>query len=319
MNAAMPKSLANISQNLFSTTPSRIFASPAPSGRQIVCSFSYIQRIGRRAAIDVWFPSELHRTIAHRLQAGDKTILTELGVEWAAIREFALVKESDYEEDFNPERLLKAVRDKTKWRGQDGYRITVVMLGNYGHAGNHDELQIHDERLQKEMTNLIHMLYMEKESHTASDECNRAIRLDDWKCGKILPHVTLHLGTMDTTGRGAPSSRQCATTVDKILNLVDTLPKSHIVHDVAIGLVLPDLESKNHNNRLLESWEKFSAFAQLMDTFFDAMGHTSMSALHGMGDAPQSDFASKQMPGFGAMRAANDSSTMTRFEMFTHS
>ena len=124
---------------------------------------------------------------------------------------------------------------------------------------------------------------------------------------------------MDTTGRGAPCSRECAPIVDTILNLIDTLPKSHIVHDVAIGLVLPDHETKNHNNRLLEDWEKFSSFARLMDTFFDALGHTSMSALHGMGDAPKADFVKMQMPGFGALRAANDSSAMTRFENFTHS
>ena len=300
------------------TSLAHFFNSPSTTGRRVICSFSYVQRIRKRGVVDVWFPSELHRKIAERLTAGDMSVLKELGVEWAAIREFALVQEAEYEEDFNPERLLKAINDSTKWRGQDGYRMTVVMLGNYTKITDQDELKIHDDRLQKEITNLIHMLYLEKESEEISDKCETALGRDSWSCSKALPHITINLQSIGMTGRGTAQSKKCAGIVQNILDIVEHLPKTHIVHDIAVGISLPDFNNKQVHQRLIEGWEKFSSFQRLLTNFFEPLGHKSMSALQGTGDAPILEYRKEQMRGFRELRASDDTRNLVAAESITN-
>jgi hypothetical protein len=287
--------------------PARFFQSPAASGRQIICSFCYIQRIGKRGIIDVWFPSDLHKKIVERLAANDATVLKELGVEWAAIREFSLIKESEFEEDFDAERIKKALRDTIKWRGQDGYRVTVVMLGHYTKHGAYDELKIHDERIQEEITKLIHILYLDKESEQASQLTNTAIQADDWKCAEALPHIVMTLGSMGMTGRGAAQSKKCAGVVTKLLELIALLPKEHIVHDVAVGLALPSNDSLFKREKMVENGEKFMSFQRLLANVFEPLGHMPMSQLHGTESAGTPKYRSHMMRGFGVLYSGSES------------
>jgi len=295
-------------QQVFGASPARFFNSPAASGRQIICNFCYVQRIGKRGVIDVWFPSDIHKKIAERLTANDPTILTEFGVEWAAIREFSLIKEAEFEEDFDPERIKKAMRDSIKWRGQDGYRVTVVMLGNYTHLDTYDELRIHDERMQEEITKLIHILYLDKESELISEQTNNAIQSDQWNSADALPHIITTLTSMGMTGRGSARSKKCSGAVTQILKLIEQLPKSHIVHDVAVGLTIPDHDSKHRREKKVDGYEKFGAFRQLIANIMEPLGHTSMSDLHGVGDksTPKYSSTNLKMRGFRDLRAGND-------------
>ena len=303
----MTNPLKDTFQSFFTQKPSRFFNSPSASGRQITCSFSYLQRLGRGATVDVWFPSKTHESIAKRIAEQDATVFEELGVEWAAIREFSLIQESDYEEDFDAEKLKKAVKDLTKWRGQDGYRITVIMLGKYIEPLQYDELRIHDERLQQEITGLIHMLYKEKESEQYSEKCREALKDEKWNCSQVLPHVVMNLGSMGMTGRGPTHSKKCAAIVKNILNIVERLPKSHIVHDVAVGITIPDHDSKHRREKLLESWEKFTSFQRLISTVLHPLDHISVGMLQGGDVAVETPrHRTCMMRGFGDLRAANE-------------
>jgi hypothetical protein len=288
------------------TSPARFFNSPSASGRQIICSFCYVQRIGKRGSIDVWFPSEFHKKIADRLAANDKTVLAELGVEWAAIREFSLIQSAEFEEDFDPERIKKAMRDTIKWKGQDGYRVTVVMLGNYSKLGVYDELRIHDERLQEEINKLIHILYLEEESEKRSEQCSAALQKDQWNCSEVLPHIIMTLGSMGMTGRGATQTKKCAGVVSRIIETVSHLPKTHIVHDVAVGLALPDLITKNNREKTVANSEKFMSFQRILASVFEPLGHMPMGQLHGIEGTATPKYRSHMMRGFGTLRAGND-------------
>ncbi len=302
-------------QEFLTAEPSRFFRSPPPSGRRILCSFSYLQRLGRGGALDVWFPSEFHAQIAKRLRDNDPTVLQELGVEWAAIREFALVQEADYEEDFKVEGILKAVKDLIKFRGQEGYRITVVMLGNYARPQDEDELRIHDERLQQEITNLIHMLYLEKESGQFSQACQNAVADERWSCTHILPHIVMNLGSMNITGRGPSSSKRSASIVKKILSLVDQLPRSHIIHDIAAGIALPDHDSRNRREHIVDPLEKVTAFQRILMEVLRPIDHVSMDHLHGVSETATPHYRSGQLRGFRMLRAANDPAYHVAAEM----
>src|ERR1700761_7142354 len=71
-----------------------LFLTPPPAGRRITAGFSFLQRIGKSASIDVWFPQMLKEEL-ERLAGESAPIGREhFPAEWAAVRQFELLQEA---------------------------------------------------------------------------------------------------------------------------------------------------------------------------------------------------------------------------------
>ncbi len=314
------------------TKPVPIFASPEAAGRRIVCGFSYIQRIGKGAATEVWFPSSLKEKVAARVLAGDASVLDEFHVEWAAVRQFELLQESDnyYIYDLKVEHFTRAYDDIMKMRAR-GYRITVITMGNYASPAHYDELRILDVKLQDEITQLIHMLYLEEQSLAETYERKQELWAGAWDYAQALPHVAMTLGagnlfTRDFISklkqdeeeeggksegkkggsgdsRGAKMARKARQQKlsQSFFRILEKLPQRHIAHDVAVGLTLP--ESINRKNWVYCAPGEFqyNAFQTALATVFRAADHISLGALHERAEA-----SSEVMPIMHHMRSYGD-------------
>src|SRR4051812_32367191 len=70
------------------------FVSPDAAGRKITAGFSWLQRIGRAASMDVWFPEMLREELEAIVAGGGKTGPENFPAEWAAVRQFELLQEA---------------------------------------------------------------------------------------------------------------------------------------------------------------------------------------------------------------------------------
>ncbi len=176
-----------------------LFISPAPAGRRITAGFSYVQRIGKSAAVDVWFPDALHETVEKIAAAGQVPGPSVFPAEWAAVRQFELLREagnlSIY--DLDPEHLLRTIRDLTAHMHGGGYRVTVATIGSYAENEAQDELAILDRNLQDRISSLINMLYLEEQSESINVTAAEKLQTGKWDYRTALPHVGVTLGARD--------------------------------------------------------------------------------------------------------------------------
>lgn len=246
-------------------TPERLsnqrFFKAEPQGREIIAGFSFLQRIGKGGQTRAWIPEPFCKD----------------QIEWAAVREFELLQEAGNLaiDDLDVTDLRRSMMAYQRMRA-GGYRVTVVTLGRYTEAGDVDDLQILDEKLQEEITRLIHFLYLGDESaaRTTSNRC--ALDTGLWSCAEALPHIAQTLGAR-ALFKPAKQTRE-----DRLFfDLLEKLPARHIVHDVAVGLSLPDA-SKEKNWIYLAKGEHRPAafFAAIGACIGDRIGYQ----LRGYGD-----------------------------------
>lgn len=284
----------------FLPKPVPFFASPEAAGRRIVCGFSYIQRIGKGAATEVWFPSSLQEKVAARVLAGDASVLDEFHVEWAAVRQFELLQEADnyYIFDLKVENFVRAYDDIVKMRAK-GYRITVITMGNYVEPQHYDELRILDARLQDEITQIINMLYLEEQSLVESKA--HAVDLGEgaWDFAEALPHVAMTLGAASLFGKAAKDRQSLLKT--NFFRILGLLPQRHMEHDVALGLALPEASKKKNWVYCAPAEYTYHAFQTALANVFRAADHISLDALHERANA-----AGEAMPVMHHMRGYGD-------------
>ena len=177
----------------------QMFISPAPAGRRITAGFSWMQRIGKSAAVDVWFPDCLKRNVEEIIAAGKTPRSDSFPAEWAAVRQFELLQEAGNYKiyDLDPTRLMRTLNDLTKSMRGGGYRVTVATIGSYVQPGLNDELEILDKRLQERISSFINMLYLEEQSEKLNIALDAALQEERWDYQTALPHIGVTLGARD--------------------------------------------------------------------------------------------------------------------------
>ena len=214
-------------------------------GRKIDACFAYLQRIGKGGRTRVWLPKESDA----------------LHPEWAAVREFDLLQEADnlVIDELEVTDLRRSMQAFQRMRS-GGYRVAVLTLGHYTQSGGADDLLLLDERLQDEITRLIHFLYLGGESELRTTSARCALREEAWSCADALPHIAQ---TLAAQALFKPAQRRREERV--FLDILQTLPQKHIVHDVAVGLALPDATKE-------KNWVYIAKGEQRASAFFAAIG-----------------------------------------------
>jgi len=224
----------------------RYFTAPS-AGRRILAGFSYLQRIGKGATTRVWFPEQLD---------GET-------VEWAAIRQFEILQEAGNLaiDALDVTELNRSFQAWSKMRA-GGYRVTIVTLGCYVDTPETDDLYVLDQKIQEEITRLIHFLYLSEQSETESTVCHEILAKKEWCFEDALPHVAMALGAKRLF---KPHKQDLAE--QTFFEILKRLPQNQILHDVAVGLVLPDA-SKEKN------WIYIAKDEHTPASFFGALGTT---------------------------------------------
>jgi hypothetical protein len=284
-----------------SSLNSQLFDSPQPAGRKITAGFTYLQRIGKAANYDVWFPEVLKRELGARQAQGQTIGAAQFASQWAAVRQFELLQESGNYKiyDLDPELLQRAMVDLTRSMRAGGYRVTVAMLGRYEETSTGDELEILDRRLQEGIAQMIHMLYLEETSKEANAENSARLDSCQWDYREDLPHIGMVLGASDMFCPEQNRQRRHKF-ARQFFDILSTLPQNHIVHDTAVGLQLPELIGENQWIYIADSDETFGALNRLLTNLFDKFDGVSLSALQGREDARDEVKASTlHMRGYG--------------------
>lgn len=176
-----------------------LFASPPAAGRKITAGFSFLQRIGKAASIDVWFPGELQQQLDQLLVRGGQLGPDHFPAEWAAVRQFELLQDAGNYKiyDMRADYITRSLHELTRSMRGGGYRVTVATLGSYTSELEKDDLEILDQRLQKRLSHLIHMLYLEEQSAAINQKMSEALINGSWDYNSALPHVGVTLGARD--------------------------------------------------------------------------------------------------------------------------
>lgn len=258
--------------------PQPFFASPDAAGRKIVCGFTYMKRIGKASSTDLWFSDAVQESVASRILAGDASVLDEFRVEWAAVRQFELLQESGNLaiEDVKVDDFKRAFQNLMKMRA-GGYRVTVITLGRYAEPDGHDELRILDRRLQDEITRLVHMLYLDEQSAAITGDHRQQLRAAQWRCADALPHVAMALGERALFSRGENQRGRAMT--EGFFRVLGLLPQRHIVHDVAVGLSLPEAVAQKNWVYIAAGENQFTQFHTALTTVFQGFDHVSLSGM----------------------------------------
>jgi len=175
------------------------FVSPNPAGRKITAGFSYLQRIGKSANIDVWFPEILRQELEALVAEGAKLGPEHFPAEWAAVRQFELLQEAGNYKiyDMDASYLTRTMEDLARNMRSGGYRVTVATIGGYAEAESGDDLAILDRRLQDRISRLTHMMYLDEESERINAELDQTLVEERWDYQNTLPHVGMTLGAKD--------------------------------------------------------------------------------------------------------------------------
>jgi hypothetical protein len=281
-----------------------LFASPQPAGRKITAGFSYVQRIGKAASYDMWFPDALRATLDARTKSGEPVGAGQFPAQWAAVRQFELLQESGNYKiyDLDPDNLRRSMLDLSRSMRAGGYRVTVATLGSYRETAISDDLEILDRRLQRRIAQMIHMLYLDEQSETASADNAAQLAAGQWNLADALPHVGMVLGAQSLFARNmdeAPEpedwlpERKKKKGEDKsgagryrrarrFFDILGQLPQTHIVHDTAIGLQLPELNGENEWNYIADPQETLASFNRVLNDLFDPFNGLSLSRLNGL-------------------------------------
>ena len=177
----------------------QMFHSPAAAGRKITAGFSYVQRIGKSGTADVWFPEQVRDELDARLARGTVLGAQDFPAEWAAVRQFELLHESgNYKVfDMRSDYITRTFRDLASHMRAGGYRITVATVGRYVEPKDSDDLAILDQRLQKRIARLIHMMYLDEQSDVINQMMDKALAEKNWSFHSALPHIGANLGAHD--------------------------------------------------------------------------------------------------------------------------
>jgi hypothetical protein len=288
----------------------QLFDSPHAAGRKITAGFTYLQRIGKAASYDVWFPEELQRKLEKRRAEGQAIGSEQFPAQWAAVRQFELLHESGNIKiyDLDPDHLKRSMLDLARSMRAGGYRVTVATMGSYSETATGDELEILDRRLQRRIAQMIHMLYLDEQSEQANIESDARLAARIWDYRNELPHVGMVLGAGELFARvcaenededenrrgkggksGGASGGRMSTRkrkqAQRFFEILDQLPQDHIVHDTAIGLQLPELNGENEWNYIAHPEETLASFNRVLGTLFDPFNRLSLSRLHEREDA----------------------------------
>ncbi|MBV8548527.1 MAG: hypothetical protein JO126_03620 [Alphaproteobacteria bacterium] len=284
----------------------RLFTAPPVAGRRITAGFSFLQRMRRSATTDVWFPQSQHDIVNATIAAGQKLTPGLFPAEWAAVRQFELLHEANNLSVYDLEvtHLRRALTDLSRSMRAGGYRVTIVTLGSYVEADDVDELQILDAHLQERLSQLIHMLYLEEQSQAESETQKQELAKGTWDFRTALPHIGATLGAKDLfrpVHEGSTSAADHRHMLSRLFfNIMGQIPTSHIVHDVAVGLQLPDMIAENEWIYLPLDEHKLSSFNRLLSDIFSPFDTLSLSKLDGRADAQSEVKATMQhMQGYG--------------------
>lgn len=265
-----------------------LFVSPAPAGRKITAGFSFLQRIGKSASIDVWFPEILKQKLDKWIAEGHKLRPENFPAEWAAVRQFELLQEAGNYKiyDMDTTYITRTLMDLTRNMRAGGYRVTVATIGSYVNKTDKDDLEILDRRLQKRISELIHMLYLEEQSDAMNQTFHEALNQGKWDYQTALPHVGVTLGARDLFRpikdmQKLSKAEQKHKFAQQFFDILNLLPQSHIVHDAAIGLQLPELIGENEWIYMAPGDETLQAFNGLLTDLFAPFNGLSMAALDG--------------------------------------
>lgn len=254
----------------------KLFCSPEFAGRKIIFGFSYIQRVGRTASTGVWFPEALREELARH-----ETVLEKLKPDWAAVRQFELLQEaSNY--DIYPMDVTNfkiAFEYLMKMRA-GGYRVTIITLGQYDDRSSSDDLQILDKKLQETIASFVNMIYLEEQSAAMSENNSFLLQEGKWNYEEVLPHVAIAVGA----GQLFKPSRSSKAT-SRFFELLEMLPQRHIKHDVAVGLQLPEANSRKQWIYIAPADKQLSAFQTALSDVFRGFDGISLGKLHGRVDA----------------------------------
>lgn len=176
-----------------------LFISPPPAGRKITAGFSFLQRIGKEASTDIWFPGELQKELDQVVAKGGMLGPDNFPAEWAAVRQFELLQDAGNYKiyDMRADYLTRSIYEQSRSMRGGGYRVTVATIGSYIGEQHKDDLEILDKRLQKRISHLIHMLYLEEQSESINKSMAESLAAGTWDFKTALPHVGATLGARD--------------------------------------------------------------------------------------------------------------------------
>lgn len=314
---AHPVASNPVNETSLFTSHRPLFLSPAPAGRQITAGFTFLQRIGKSASIDVWFPQILREQLDTLVARGVKLLPKHFPAEWAAVRQFELLQESGNYKiyDMDATHLTRTLMDSARNMRGGGYRITVATLGSYVSEKLKDDLEILDQRLQKRILGLIHMLYLDEQSESINKANDQLLNGGVWDFQKTLPHVGMVLGsrklfkpiTRDGKLKASDMKHMQAEQFFEILNL---LPQDHIVHDTAVGLQLPESINEHEWIYLAAGDKTKQAIESMLTDIFSKFDGINMGALDGRVDAPSEiKSVTQHMRGYGERLTAEAQKT----------
>lgn len=172
-----------------------LFGSPLPASRKIISGFSWVQRIGKSASFDVWFPAEFRRELDTQMSLNRPLSMKNFPAQWAAVRQFELLQEAGNYKiyDMDATYLTRSLTDMANNMRAGGYRMTVATLGSYTSKRARDELAILDKQLQDHFSHLIHMLYLEEQSLEINGKHDEELMEGKWSFFTALPHISATL------------------------------------------------------------------------------------------------------------------------------
>jgi DNA segregation ATPase FtsK/SpoIIIE-like protein len=255
----------------------------AKAGRRMRAVFSYAQRIGKAANMDIWFPDEANKTPA-------------LSVRWAAIREIEILQEADnlVIEDLQVENLNKALfRDYPKMRS-GGYRIVMAMVGDYCPGDHRDDLSIADALLQERMESLVNIMWLEEWS-AAMTKALRQPSASTWQIAEQLPHVAAGFDAAALFNK----NHKKEAALRQFMDCLRELPARHVDQDMTIGLKLPIHSNRTIWTYIPEESERAGSFQSFLRNVFDKFDGISLAA-HRDGGALKPEMATPAfMRGYG--------------------
>ncbi|MDP9127991.1 MAG: hypothetical protein M3N08_07020 [Pseudomonadota bacterium] len=296
------------------------FVSPPGAGRKITAGFSWMQRIGKSASMDVWFPEILRRELEAFIREGGVPNASHFPGQWAAVRQFELLQEAGNYKiyDMDAEYMTRTLVDLSRNMRAGGYRVTVATIGSYDddHTAG-DELEILDQRLQDRIARLTHMLYLEEQSAAVNKAIDRVIADERWDYQTALPHVGLTVNARNLfaslTSKTTPSEAgRKHKLIGHFFDILSLLPQKHIIHDTAIGLQLPESIAEHEWIYLAEGEMTLRAFNVLLGDLFRPFDKVSMAGIDGRADASAEVKSTVQhMRGYGD-RLTDDSDKFYR-------
>ncbi|MDX9690104.1 MAG: hypothetical protein EOM37_01740 [Proteobacteria bacterium] len=224
---------------------------PAQSGHVIEIGYSYLQRIGKNPQSKIWVPD-------------NKPPSFPLAVEWAAVRQFEILQEADNLAIDDLDVMdLKRTFSALRRMHAGGYSLTVITLGRYTDQREKDDLALLDLKLQKEIAQLIHFLYLRELSEKATRSLVETVRHFGWNLPQALPHIAKAILAKRMF------KPECETQTEKLFfSLLDKIPQGHVTHETSVGLVLPEATKEENQPYIVAGENSFLTFHQTLASLF---------------------------------------------------